>query len=161
MYDKIRVSILFFLRICVVLISFANNFFYQKNLRQTIFFTHLLCANNVFNSFWYPSVKNNGPSLITIFSIFFSLNYSKNVSIVSRSFIFSTFGIQTLSHFIKSLCVIKNSKNKTWRSTTCIFTLIERNFKLLWFYFIVLTECPVRTLLTVCSRFQLGWTFKV
>ena len=41
---------------------------------------------------------------ITIFQIFFSLNYSKNVAIVSRSFIFSTFGIQTLSHFIKSLC---------------------------------------------------------
>ena len=36
-------------------------------------------------------------------------------------------GIQTLSHFIKSLCVIKN-KN---RSTTCIFTLNEQNFKLL------------------------------
>ena len=48
---------------------------------------------------------------ITIFSIFFSLNYSKNVAIVSKSFIFSTFGIQTLPHFIKSLCVIKNSKN--------------------------------------------------
>ena len=30
---------------------------------------------------------------ITIFFIFFSLNYSKNVAIVSRSFIFSTFGI--------------------------------------------------------------------
>ena len=41
------------------------------------------------------------------------LNYSKNVAIVSTSFIFSTFGIQTLSHFIKSLCVIKNSENKT------------------------------------------------
>ena len=101
---------------------------------------------------------------IAIFSIFFSLNYSKNVAIVSRSFIFSTFGIQTLSHFIKCLCGIKNKKNnnnKTWRSTTCIFTLIERNFKLLWFYFTVLTECPVRNLLKVYSRFQLGWTFKV
>ena len=50
---------------------------------------------------------------ITIFIIFFSLNYSKNVAIVSRSSIFSTFGIHSLSHFIKSLCVIKNSKNKT------------------------------------------------
>ena len=60
-----------------------------------------------------PSQINiSGPIYYNIFNIF-SLNYSKNVAIVSRSFIFSTFGIQTLSHFIKGLCVIKNSKNKT------------------------------------------------
>ena len=58
-----------------------------------------------------PSQINiSGPIYYNIFNIF-SLKYSKNAAIVSRSFILSTFGIQTLSHFIKSLCVIKNSKN--------------------------------------------------
>ena len=57
-------------------------------------------------------INISGPIYCDILKIF-SLNYSKNVAIVSRSFIFSTFVIQTLSHFIKSLCVIKNSKNKT------------------------------------------------
>ena len=60
-----------------------------------------------------PSQINiSGPIYYNILNIS-SLKYSKNVAIVSRSFIFSTFGIQTVSHFIKSLCVIKNSKNKT------------------------------------------------
>ena len=43
--------------------------------------------------------------------------------------------------------LLKILKSKTWRSTTCILTLIERNFKLLWIYFIVWSECPVRNLL--------------
>ena len=56
------------------------------------------------------------PSQVNIsiyFPNIFSLDYSKNVAIVSRSFIFSTFGIQTLFYFIKSLCVVKSSENKT------------------------------------------------
>ena len=56
-------------------------------------------------------INISGPIYHNIFNIF-SLNNSKNVAIVSRPFIFSTFGIQILSHFIKSLRVIKNSKNK-------------------------------------------------
>ena len=71
---------------------------------------------------WLQTMRSNpdatkpndisGPIYYNILNIF-SLNYSKNVAIVSRSFMFSTFGIQTLSHFIKSLRVIKNFKNKT------------------------------------------------
>ena len=68
-----------------------------------------------------PSQINiSGPIYYNIFDTF-SLNYSKNVSIVSRSFIFPTFGIQTLSHFIKSLCVIKNSKKKQHEDQLHVF----------------------------------------
>ena len=60
----------------------------------------------------------NIPEKLQMITTFFNNNgtnlvFPVNVAIVSRSFIFYTFGIQTLSHFMKSLCVIKNSQNKT------------------------------------------------
>ena len=68
MYDKIKVSILFFPQNRCSAYLFCKQFFSRK-FKANNFFTGLLCANNFFNSFGYPlpppppPVKNNGLSL--------------------------------------------------------------------------------------------------
>ena len=65
MYDKIKVPILFFPQNMCSADLFCKIFFLPENLRQTIFFTRLLCENNFLTVFDTPPppVKNNGPSL--------------------------------------------------------------------------------------------------
>ena len=54
MYDNIKVSILLFPQNMCSADFFCKQLFLPENLRQTIFFTRLLCANNFLTVFDTP-----------------------------------------------------------------------------------------------------------